>query len=307
MEDQRLGEDLDEAFGVVANETRIAILRALWDERTADPEAVDGPRSEPVAFSTLRERVGVADSGQFNYHLGKLVPEFVQHREDGYALTHAGTRVIGAAVSGVYTDTETDIDVTMGECTEPDCPGTLAANYEDGHVTVACDACDIRTVMHAPPVVVSGHDAASNPEVFQQFALTEIQRTVRGFCNLCDGPLEASVGEDAPTEDGPGGSVTVVHVCQSCDSISYTSAAVFLLDHPAFVSLLHEAGIDYRSVPLWQTPPELEWEETLLSTDPVRIEVTATIDGTTLTALLDGDFEVIEYDRRDDAGPAEDG
>ena len=307
MEEQSSGDDLDDVFGVVANETRIAILRALWDEHTANPEAVDGPRSEPVAFSALRERVGVADSGQFNYHLDKLVPEFVQRREDGYALTHAGAQVIGAAVSGIYTDTDTDIDVTMGECTESGCPGTLAASYEDGHVTVACDTCDVRTVMHAPPVVVSGHDAASNPAVLQQFALTEIQRTVRGFCNLCDGPVEASVAEDSPAGDGPGGSVKVVHVCRSCGSVSHTSAGVFLLDHPAFVSLLHEAGIDYRSVPLWQTPPELEGEETLLSTDPVRIEVTANIGGTTLTALLDGDFEVVEYDRRDADGPAEDG
>jgi DNA-binding transcriptional ArsR family regulator len=294
MHEPSLGADLDEVFGVVANETRIAILRALWDEHTANPEEVDGPRSEPVAFSTLRERVGVADSGQFNYHLDKLVPEFVQHREGGYVLTHAGAQVVGAAVSGVYTDTDADLEAAeMGACTVSDCTGTLEASYEDGHVTVACDTCDLRTVMHVPPVVVGTQDVGANPDLLQQFTLTEMQRLVRGFCNLCDGPVEASVGTDSPSE----GPVAVVHVCQACGSISHTSAAVFVLDHPAVVSLLHDAGIDYRSIALWQTPPELAYEETVRSLDPLRLEVTVTVDSKTLDIVLDDDFDVVEARR----------
>lgn len=295
MHEPSLGGDLDEVFGVVANETRIAILRALWDEHTANPEAVDGPRSDPVAFSTLRDRVGVADSGQFNYHLDKLVPEFVQHREGGYALTHAGAQVVGAAVSGVYTDTDADIEAAeMGACTAPDCTGTLEASYEDGHVTVACDTCDLRTVMHVPPVVVGTQDVEADPDVLQQFTLTEMQRLVRGFCALCDGPVEARVADADLHGDPSDGTVTVIHVCQACGSISHTSAAVFVLDHPAVVSLLHDAGIDYRSIALWRTPPELESEETIRSVDPVRLEVTVSVDDETLTAVLDGDFEVVE-------------
>ena len=306
MTDQGPGDDPDEVFGVVANETRIAILRALWDEHTANPEEVDGPRSDPVAFSALRERVGVADSGQFNYHLDKLVPEFVQHREDGYALTHAGTQVIGAAVSGVYTDTDADLEpAEMGACTVSDCTGTLEASYEDGHVTVACDTCDLRTVMHVPPVVVGTQDVEANPDLLQQFTLTEMQRLVRGFCPLCDGPVEARVADDSLTEDPPGGPVRVVHVCRACGSVSHTSAAVFALDHPAAVSLLHDAGIDYRSIALWQTPPELEYEETLLSANPLRLEVVVTVDSETLTIVLDDDFDVVETHRG--SGPASGG
>ncbi|WP_159904537.1 DUF7351 domain-containing protein [Salinirussus salinus] len=303
MHEPSLGADLDEVFGVVANETRIAILRALWDEHTANPEEVDGPRSDPVAFSTLRERVGVADSGQFNYHLDKLVPEFVQHREGGYVLTHAGAQVVGAAVSGVYTDTDADLEAAeMGACTVSDCTGTLEASYEDGHVTVACDTCDLRTVMHVPPVVVGTQDVGANPDLLQQFTLTEMQRLVRGFCNLCDGPVGARVADSLT--DGPSeGSVAVVHVCQSCGSISHTSAAVFVLDHPAVVSLLHDAGIDYRSIALWQTPPELAYEETVRSLDPLRLEVTVTVDSETLDIVLDDDFDVVEARRG--PGPAD--
>jgi hypothetical protein len=301
MHEPSLGDDLDEVFGVVANGTRTAILWALWDEHTAEPETVDGPRSDPVAFSALRERVGVADSGQFNYHLDKFVPEFVQHREGGYALTHAGAQVVGAAVSGVYTDTDTDLDVTMGECTDAGCSGTLEASYEDGHVTVACDTCDLRTVMHVPPVVVGTQDVEANTDLLQQFTLTEMQRLVRGFCTLCDGPVEARVADADLREDPSGGPVTAVHVCQACGSISHTSAAVFVLDHPAVVSLLHDADIDYRSISLWQPPPELTYEETIPGVDPVRIEVTVIAGGETLTAVLDDDFEVVETRREPDS------
>jgi DNA-binding transcriptional ArsR family regulator len=52
----------DEAFAALGDPTRIAILRALFE----DPH-------EPTAFSDLRRAVGVRDSGQFNYHLGELV------------------------------------------------------------------------------------------------------------------------------------------------------------------------------------------------------------------------------------------
>jgi hypothetical protein len=92
----------DEAFAALGNETRMEILRTLGD---AD---------EPLTFSELRDRVGMADSGQFNYHLGKLGEHFVGGTEDGYRLQRAGKRVVEAVLSGAVTGapvvepTETD-------------------------------------------------------------------------------------------------------------------------------------------------------------------------------------------------------
>lgn len=51
----------EEAFAVLGNEIRVDILRALWEA------------GEPLAYSELQERIGVCDSGRFNYHLRKLV------------------------------------------------------------------------------------------------------------------------------------------------------------------------------------------------------------------------------------------
>lgn len=81
----------DTAFAVLGNETRMRILRALGD--------ADGACS----FSDLRDRVGIRDSGQFNYHLDKLTGHFVQRTDDGYALRQAGERVIETVLSGAVT------------------------------------------------------------------------------------------------------------------------------------------------------------------------------------------------------------
>ena len=38
---------------------------------------------DPRTFSELREAVGMRDSGQFNYHLDKLLGTFVRVTEEG--------------------------------------------------------------------------------------------------------------------------------------------------------------------------------------------------------------------------------
>lgn len=82
------GTDPDEAadaLAALADETRLAILREL-----ADADA-------PLSFSTLRERVGVRDTGRFNYHLTELCGYFVRDVDGGYELGYAGDRVVAAA------------------------------------------------------------------------------------------------------------------------------------------------------------------------------------------------------------------
>ncbi|WP_265110136.1 ArsR/SmtB family transcription factor [Halosolutus halophilus] len=94
-------EDPTDALEVLGNETRIAILRALAE--------VD----EPLSFSELRERVGIRDSGKFNYHLTRLCEYFVRETDGGYELGPAGTRLI-ANVEPTGTPLETTS--TDGPC-----------------------------------------------------------------------------------------------------------------------------------------------------------------------------------------------
>ncbi len=84
---------VSDALELLSDETRLAVVLEL-----AAAEAV--PDGDPVSFSTLRERVGVRDSGRFNYHLDRLRERFVEHGADGYRLTPQGVAV-AATVTGV--------------------------------------------------------------------------------------------------------------------------------------------------------------------------------------------------------------
>lgn len=98
---------------VLGHEHRIAILRALAD---AD---------EPLSFSTLHARVGMRDSGKFNYHLERLCEYFVREVAGGYELGHAGERVVSAAgpdgTDGGVEESPDASDERCPVCGESDC------------------------------------------------------------------------------------------------------------------------------------------------------------------------------------------
>lgn len=77
-------DDAAGLFKLLGDETRITILRELYRHWRRSPE-------EPcLPFSTLYERVGGGDSGQFNYHLKRLEDRLVERRTAGYTLTPRG-------------------------------------------------------------------------------------------------------------------------------------------------------------------------------------------------------------------------
>jgi len=114
----------DDAFAVLGNETRMEILRALG--------AADGP----LAFSTLRERVGVRDSGQFTYHLDELTGHFVERSDEGYRLRRAGERVIEAVLSGAVTEAP-EREPTLEESVE-------CCDDHAGDHSAVCGVCESR-------------------------------------------------------------------------------------------------------------------------------------------------------------------
>lgn len=128
MEPGADGADVERAFWLLSDETRIVILRALW---AADEDT--------VSFSELREAVGNPNSGQFNYHLGKLADHFVSKVEGGYELTQAGREVVRAVLAGSITDQPTvgpgPVD---GDCTA--CGAQPALRYDEYGI-VECSDC----------------------------------------------------------------------------------------------------------------------------------------------------------------------
>jgi RNase P subunit RPR2 len=281
--------ELDDLFGSVANELRIEILLALWDEY-----------DDPLSFSELQSRVDVRDSGKFNYHLNVLVPEFVRKVDAGYVLTHAGQQTIGAAVSGSFTAAD-DIDVDSvpaGDCMF--CDGPLSARYEDGNVVVDCTACEeLITRMTVPPITVASSDPETLPQVFSRHLLTVTHKLCRGFCKLCHGRVDATLTALSDVESVTYRSALDVRFeCRECGDVTHLNAGAVVMDHPAVTSFLFDAGIDLRRTYVWELLPLLDPDETITSEDPVRLRLVVSIDDDVLELTLDESATVVGHERR---------
>lgn len=99
-----------DALDVLSDETRVRILRALAE---AD---------DPLSFSELRRRVGVADGGRFNYHLSLVCEHFARETDAGYELDRAGARLVTAADVDLAADATESLDTDVCPvCGEADC------------------------------------------------------------------------------------------------------------------------------------------------------------------------------------------
>jgi len=110
--EEPLAPDPVEALDALADETRLAILRALADHQR------DQPEDPALSFTELRERAGIDDSGLFNYHLEKLVGRFVRDTGAGYELGYRGERVLRSPTAEEH---GTDADAGCPVCGEEDC------------------------------------------------------------------------------------------------------------------------------------------------------------------------------------------
>jgi len=285
--------DPEEVFSAVANETRFDILRTVWDLTKT------GSGDGSATFAAVRAETGVQDSGQFNYHLQELSPRFVRKTEEGYEATHAGSQLVGAVVSGVYTDDETAVEPQpVGDC--PNCGGTVEAGYADGQMQIECVDCEVTiTDIAAPPILAASHDSTSLPEVYSKHLLCEIERINRGFCTHCSGRIDPRVEEiEDPEIGGLKGFLNVVYECHECGDEIHTAVGAAVIDHPAVVSLFHDAGIDLRRTPVWELDPLFETPSEVIGEDPLRVETTVEVDGEELRLLLGEDMNVVEYERR---------
>jgi len=325
MTDEASTPSPDDAFAALGNETRLAILRALGD---AD---------ESLPFSELYDRVDVNDSGQFNYHLDKLVGHFVRHSEAGYELARPGSRVVEAVLSGAVTDapvlepTEVDhpcpfcdapVEVTFHDervelyCTE--CAGT----YDAGATAVPGDdtpetgeSADILDVDSGygylgyhplPPAGVQGRDAEAVLGAAMTWGHLELMAAAGGVCPRCSAPLDRELRacDDHDANDGlcptcgNRHAVVVDLTCTNCIYDESGSAIIGLTGVTPLLAFLTARGYD----PITPDPGTHavvsralnDYEEAVLSVDPLRVQFTVTVDGDELVLTVDADLDVVE-------------
>lgn len=273
-----------DAFGILGNDVRIAVLRAL----------VDGVEEVPASFSALREAVGVSDSGRFNYHLQQLTDHFVEHDADagGYRLRYPGRKVARAVLAGTFTERAEMAPVPVEGACHACGDERLVAEYADERFTIECDACAEPVVaVPFPPSAVSSRSPESVPEAFDRWSTRQAGLDAEGVCSECAGRMEGSVTTEA------GGSLGFEALarfeCTVCRRSGVVSFGGVALQRPEVLAFHHRRDVFPFERPYW-TVPQLVTDEytTIESRDPWRISVEFPVAGDVLEAELDGSLNV---------------
>jgi len=298
----------DEAFSVLGNETRLAALRAL------------GESDEPCSFSELHDAVDVDDSGQFNYHLDKLVGHFVRKTDDGYELRQPGRRVVEAVLSGAVTETPT-FDRTPVDQRCEYCESPVEARWCEGSVELFCTSCDGKFEYNRsaqaepgylgrltlPPAGLRGRDADEIVRTAWTWTQLEVMAFASGICPRCSATVEhdLSVCERHDASDGLCESchrhhavTTRVH-CTNCIYRSGGAALLGTLTNVDVFDFLTDHGLNpVRPEDIHRVNQAHEdYEEAILSTDPLRVRFTINVDGDRLAVTVDEDLQVVETTR----------
>lgn len=269
-----------DAFELLAEETRADVLRALAAHQR------DHPRDPVLSFSELRERAGVADSGNFNYHLGKLEGRFVQKTADGYALTPRGVRLAALAVAG-FEDPDFDGPEPVGAgC--PACEEPLAVAYEEGMVAVACgnDHVFPRSFMRPPGADRDPQDLARVASVLGR---QTAERVAAGVCPVCDGRVEVSPG-DLGTEVVP---LTYTGTCVDCGTPVSVPPEFVASTVSAVVAFWYDRGVDVDDTPVWELPL---WDAATTTRDGDEVTVVLECAGDQLAVTFDDGANVVAVD-----------
>lgn len=312
---EAFGPNATDSFAILGNETRLAILLALWENlEPFSEDPTDYTAGDSVTFSELRQRVGMRDPGQFHYHLDRLVDRFVLKSDDGFELNTVGKQVVWTIIASVgFEEQSTELTEISEPC--PYCGAPSAVTYQNHRIYQLCTECEgsfsigdkhpesvINGWKSSPPIV--NHGAAE--EVFQasqREAAHLYALRYDGICHHCSGPITRSlhVCEDHEAEDDTCltcnrrfevGARFICSVCKDA-SICPLLKAVLVPRHRPIDEFLINHGIT-PEFPYLTEIPGLETDEWIESADPIRVRMTLSIEDEQLDLLIDEAINVVE-------------
>jgi DNA-binding transcriptional ArsR family regulator len=269
-----------EALSVIANETRLDILEALW-------------RSEerPVRFSDLFDEVDLTDSAQFNYHLKQLTGQFVAKTDEGYDLRFAGGQVIRAIRAGTFTR-QPDVEPfeVEGACTR--CGGKLQAAYGDEQLRIECSDCGKAHGEYPfPPGGLVDRNPGEIATAFDERVRHLHCLAADGVCPVCSGQMNTEITREEPCCLDV--SLRAEHVCQQCRHELCSPVGLVLLDEATVAAFYDDHDIDLSQRPYWTLPWCVDDEyATVESSDPWRVRVEIPLGEDELHVVLDGDLTI---------------
>lgn len=308
--------DATEAFALLSDETRLAILLALWDEY--DPHS----DQNAVPFSRISDRLEYDDPGNLRYHLGQLQGQFLTQEAagEGYELRETGMKLVRAVIAGAGTD---DLTMDPTEIDQPclRCGARTTISYRDGCLFWACTECegpspavtDVDGFLSATPFDAAGLSDRTPREIRLASIATarrKKQTMFDGFCPDCSGTVESWLDvchehdEDGICDAcGKKYAVWARFTCQVCKRHDISSPKTLALFHPAVIGFYDDHGVSIRiqaddfenALTVFDHMHDHEMD--LHSTDPARVQVTAALDGDAIHLTFDESASVIDVTR----------
>ncbi|MFT4891703.1 MAG: DNA-binding transcriptional ArsR family regulator [Halobacteriales archaeon] len=251
----------DRLFKLLGNPTRMATLRALWEEFDFEEYVIQ--ERTPIPYSVLRDRAG--EPSNFNYHLDRLVGVLVEDHDEGYLLSPLGYNLMRAI------DAHASLEYEAIERTEladpcPFCGGTLAASYQREMLRVECLDCgglaDGGNFLTAQiPMTTTG--TLEFPRLLDVASHTVAQRvgtSFQGFCWECQAPVERtlSVCQDHDRNENENCpeclgrfAVKLEVACPNCGTGGAGSLVEYALVTPGVQALFADHGRGRRQIGPW--------------------------------------------------------
>jgi hypothetical protein len=275
----------EEAFWLLGDQMRTAILRAVWESS-----------EEAITFSEIRERVGSPDSGKFNYHLNKLVGHFLSKGNGGYRLTQAGREVVRAVMAGTITQHAERGPVPIdAQCTE--CGGTLVVRYDEYGIIECADCGEVVMWNEFPPAGLETRSPEEFANTFDRWTRVRFGLAMDGICPNCACEMAMEILHSA-AEEGDG--VATMHRCENCQYKARAPLIGYVVSHPATISFFYEKGVDVTEMPYWQLRSlAREFTEEVVSQTPWSAKITIRSDGETLELTLDERMDVVDVELSD--------
>ena len=281
----------EDAFALLGNEHRAEIIRTL-----GDAQGTEGPRAT-LAFSELYDEADAdVGSGQFNYHLQKLVGAFVEQTDAGYRLRHEAVTLYRTILAGTYTERVSVDPFPVGvDCYH--CGDPITAEYTDRRFSIECRGCDQQySASTAPPSIVEDDRGAMLSRI-DQYARRRILAFSKGVCAICANGLDTQMlpGETVDFSGSERLDVYVHRSCQHCGAQQYMSVGLSLLYDAALVAFFKNTGRDITETPIWELDFAMSDRYVdVHSRDPWRIEFTIERDGERFERTLDGEMHTLE-------------
>ncbi|WP_266079325.1 DUF7351 domain-containing protein [Haladaptatus caseinilyticus] len=282
--------DPADALAAIGNERRVSMIYELQQAFR------NGEYS--LSYAELKQRVGLRDSGNFNYHLQRLVGQYVRKTTAGYELTYAGRKVASALTAGIFTEqadgTTLPAPGTCYNCHEE----SIIARYEHERIRITCDDCG-EEILHNPfpPAPTTRRDDLLS--TFDVWTRRWNALASAGTCPECGSRMEGQITESEPTLSIGDVPYRLRVSCRECWAMSNLPLGCLVREHPRVVGFHAAHGVDIDARPLWDIDWALHHEYlSLVGTDPLSFRLRIPLDDEELRLTFDDEGTVVSTEFR---------